>query len=380
MRGLWISVVVFLLIAGVAAAQQNVLVNGDFETNPPSAYGNNIGYSIAPWTLGTGQTSNVVKVDGPGGFNYGINGPESDASAPGAGIAQHYLDIADGENTFYQSFTPRCSGLVTFGGAFSTRANDAGTARVEIHLGANGPAGPLVGSTNPVNLPGGNSATDPWTNVSFTALLNASQTYSFVVFMDNEMNFDNGFVRYSENCPAPDPCCPPWNSASLAEMLFYQGTGGIAAPYTLAFQPSPVLQSQMQAYIDYLHAVNPAISQITIQFRLHDGGTGTTPVMGAQMGTSHYITWQSGLTTGGFPAPNFFSGTAETMVINHWYVVHTGIYLENNQTFFGPDCANNDVGIRIQVLQLLRAGGPDAVLQIRDRAGHVFEKPIRLTR
>src|SRR5947207_10525840 len=89
----WLAV--SLLTAGTGFSQ-NVLVNGNFEVNPPPNLGNNIGWSIAPWLLGPGQTSNVVKVDGPGGYDYGTSGPESDASAPGAGVAQHYLDIANG--------------------------------------------------------------------------------------------------------------------------------------------------------------------------------------------------------------------------------------------------------------------------------------------
>lgn len=366
---------VSLLAAGTALAQ-NVLVNGDFETNPPPSFGNNVGWSIAPWILGPGQMSNVVKVDGPGGYNYGISGPESDASAPGAGKPQHYLDIADGENNFYQTFTPRCSGVVTFGGSFSTRANLGGSARVEIHQGNSGPSGALVGVTNTITLPaGGHSQTDPWTNVSFNASVTAFQTYSFVVYMDNNLNFDNGFVRYTDNCPAPDPCCPPWNPTTLENTLFYHSTGGIAAPYTLQFQPTSAVSGAMQAYINYLNSVNSAITQITIQFRLHDGGTGTAPVGGAQLGVSHYITLGAGVTTGPFPPPTFFSGAAETMLVNHWYVVHTGIYLENGQTFFGDSCANNDIAVRVQV-QALGERGSSAVFIMRDATGHTVERSL----
>ncbi|HVF60897.1 MAG TPA: hypothetical protein VNJ70_13905 [Thermoanaerobaculia bacterium] len=143
-----------------AALAQNVLVNGDFESNPPASFGNNIGHPIAPWVAGADQSPNVVKVDGPGGFNYGNNGPESDASAPGAGIAQHYLDIANGSNEFYQSFTPQCSGEVQFGGWFSTRADSPGTAQVTLREGV-GLGGTIVGQTNNVSLPGGNSRTIP---------------------------------------------------------------------------------------------------------------------------------------------------------------------------------------------------------------------------
>lgn len=189
---------VVTFVSGAAFGQPNELVNGDFESNPPPMLGNNIGYSIAPWVLGSGNKSNVVKVDGPGGYDYGTSGPESDATAPGAGVPQHYLDIADGRNDFYQSFTTRCVGDVTFGGAFSTRANLAGTASIALRQGV-GTSGAIVGSTNVINLPGGTSKTDPWALVSFTATLPIGM-YSFVVTMDNNMNFDDGFVRYTKGC------------------------------------------------------------------------------------------------------------------------------------------------------------------------------------
>jgi hypothetical protein len=200
-----------LLASGVSA--QNVLVNGDFEASPPSVNGNNIGWSVAPWVVGTGNQPNVVQVDGPGGYNYGTSGPESDASAPGAGIPQHYLDVSGGENDFYQSFTPRCGGDVEFGGSFSTRANLAGTGSVAIRLGT-GTTGALVGTTNVVSLPPGNSKTDPWKNVSFTVPVTAGTTYSFVVTMDNNVNFDNAFVTYKIKC-APETCM----SAKIKEAI-----------------------------------------------------------------------------------------------------------------------------------------------------------------
>lgn len=364
-----------LLFAGAltAAGQPNVLVNGGFESNPPPNFGNNIPWSIAPWTLGTGQQANVVKVDGPGGFNYGISGPESDASAPGPGIAQHYLDIADGSNRFYQSFTPPCVGEVRFGGAFSTRANLPGTGSIEIRQGV-GFGGPLVATTNPVSLPGGNSRTDPWTNVSSTAQVSAFQTYSFVVSMDNNLNFDNAFVRYITNCESPDPCCPPWNASRLEEMLIYQGSGGITAPFTLKFQPTALFSTQMQNYIDFVNSMNPAIQQITIHFRLHDGGTGATPVMGLQIAPDQWITWTA---APGPPPPTPTWFTAPPLTVNHWWYVHTGMYIEGGHRWFDDKCANNDVAIRIQVQQAAqKSGGAAAVLQIRRPDGRIVERPL----
>lgn len=116
-----ISLAAALLTAlTVSANGAPVLTNGGFEQNPPSTTGNNIPHNISPWVLGGGSSANVVKVDGPGGsINYGQQAPESDASAPGDGIEQHYLDIADGANDFYQEFTPLCDGEVEYGAYFS---------------------------------------------------------------------------------------------------------------------------------------------------------------------------------------------------------------------------------------------------------------------
>jgi len=201
---------------------QNVIVNGDFESNPPPNFGNNIGWAIAPWVLGAGSTSNAVKVDGPGAiYNYGTNGPESDASAPGAGVAQHYLDIASGANDFYQSFTPRCSGMVTFGGSFSTRGNLAGTAQMTLREGI-GILGAVVAGSGNITLPGGNSQFDPWTPVNFAAAVTANATYSLVVRIDNNLNFDNGFATYQFNC-CGTASIGTWNPTNNYVGLFNAG-------------------------------------------------------------------------------------------------------------------------------------------------------------
>lgn len=368
-------VTVVSLSATAAFAQPNVIVNGDFESNPPPGFGNHVNYSISPWKIGPGDQSNVVKVDGPGGFNYGSDGPESDASAPGAGIPQHYLDIV-GENTFYQSFTPPCSGEVTFGGSFSTRGNSPGMATVTLREGV-GTSGDIVGQTNTVSLPGGNSKTDPWRLVTYTANINVLTTYSFVVSMDNSLNFDNGFVRYKLTCNPPNPCCPPWNSTSLESMLAYKGSGGIADPYTLLFHPTNLFKNQMQAYIDYVNALNSSNTTIAIAFSLNDAGTGTAPVAGQPVGKTYTLSWVAG--GNGSPAgpANFFTLLTESMKVNRWYRVHTNISLKDGPAFFADSCANNDVDVRLQVQhKALRgsAGGP--IFQIRTPDGQIVEKQL----
>ncbi len=187
----------FSLFAGAAAGQ--VLVNGGFESNLSGfeANGDNVGHTVAPWVMASGS-ANLVQVDGPLGYDYFSNGPESDASAPGAGIRQHYLDIAGTSGVFYQSFTASCAGDVSVGGSFSTRALNPATGSIELRLGV-GTAGTLVGTPVSLTLPANNSKT--WTPASFTVPLASGVTYSVVVSMDNHMNFDNGFVTYRRPCP-----------------------------------------------------------------------------------------------------------------------------------------------------------------------------------
>lgn len=199
-RGIVILLAALVLALGLTAPimAAPVLTNGDFEDNPPSGFGNHFTNVGAPWIYGTGQGPNVVQVDGPGGGNYGQNGPESDASAPGAGVAQHYLDIRDGDNDFYQLFTPRCTGEVIYGASFSTRGNEAGVAGITILLDSDGS---IIGPRQQTSLTSGNSKTDPWVQVSYSTVLTEGTAYRFLVGMDNPMNMDNAFVEFTTDCP-----------------------------------------------------------------------------------------------------------------------------------------------------------------------------------
>ncbi len=198
---------VLALLLALPAAAQNFIVNPGFENNPPTGFGNNIGYSILPWTLGAGQTSNVVKVDGGVNFNYGNGGPALDADvSTGVGVQQHYLDIANGANAFYQSFVvPTCGGSagqlreVSFSGWFSTRDNLSGSGRIFIRQGA-GLTGTILATASaalPAPTPPITSSTAPWVFVSGTLNVNAGNTISYVVDMDNNLNFDEASLSFS---------------------------------------------------------------------------------------------------------------------------------------------------------------------------------------
>lgn len=230
-----------LLLGMTMPALSNVLTNGDFEDTPPGNMGNNFTNVGAPWIYGSGQGPNVVKVDGVGGYNYGSNGPESDASGAFAGVPQHYLDIRDGDNDFYQLFTPLCTGEVIYSASFSTRANGAGVAGITIVQDSDGS---IVGARQQTNLPAGNSMTDPWIQVSYTTSLTAGTAYRFLVDMDNNMNMDNAVVEFTENCPAYDD--PPIETdkhqlctAFTPELSCDAGTPVVTLINTLAGQFDP---------------------------------------------------------------------------------------------------------------------------------------------
>ncbi|WP_163838560.1 hypothetical protein [Pseudoxanthomonas sacheonensis] len=220
-----------MLFCSSQADAQNLIGNPGFEANPPPAFGNNIGYPITPWTLGAGNSSNVVKVDGGATFNYGTSGPRLDADpATGVGVRQHYLDIASGSNDFYQSFTvPACGGTqpgvtrqAAFSGWFSTRDNlSAATASISIRQGV-GTAGAVLATASaslPAPVPPVTSGTAPWVQVSGVVDIPAGTTVSYVVSMDNNANFDQAALSFSTNqcVPAQLTLVKAWSNASAGD-------------------------------------------------------------------------------------------------------------------------------------------------------------------
>jgi hypothetical protein len=210
-------IVIGAIVSGAAA--QNLIQNSGFDVGPPTACGNNLpnptGWPIPPWNVTGASKSNVVVVDDNVSCLYGNLGPQKDASAPGSGIKQYYLDIANGQNKFYQSFTvPSCSSApdgstatVTFGGYFSSRENLVGTGTIWLHQGV-GDTGTII-ATLPVTIPAGPSQTTPWTHVTGTASVVRGATFSYVVFMDNNVNFDNAHLTIDADACNPPPPPPP---------------------------------------------------------------------------------------------------------------------------------------------------------------------------
>lgn len=107
--------------AAAPASGQTLIQNGGFEASGLSTFGNNFYGDISPWVSAfkipgsnpevyAANTHNLVVVDGPGGLDYGNSGPESDASAPGAGVLQHYVDSGNNPTHIWQYFTAPCDG------------------------------------------------------------------------------------------------------------------------------------------------------------------------------------------------------------------------------------------------------------------------------
>lgn len=151
-------------------------------------------------------------------------------------------------------------------------------------------------------------------------------------------------------------CCPPWNKEVLGKSMQYKGTGGISDPYTLVWNPSALFQSQMQAYLNYIGLLNQCVTKMSMEFRLHNQGTGATPNIGGwgpMIGSIGYVSFTKN-TTGvstlsNLPAPiSLFP--ANGMLPNIWYAITAGIYHDCGQQFFGKDCAENTIYVRVQFM------------------------------
>lgn len=170
-----------------------------------------------------------------------------------------------------------------------------------------------------------------------------------------------------------DPCCPPWNADILLDLLHYEGSGSINDPYTLKFVETPLHNSLMQAYLDYVHSMNSAITNIYIAFRLHDRGTNAlpNPSGGPQINPWNHVEWISG--GGGTPifggAPFF---APSLMNVGTWYNVHTGIYFNNELKFFDDKCDVVDIFVRVQALHT-----SVPLLQISDGKTIIKTVPIK---
>lgn len=181
--------------------------------------------------------------------------------------------------------------------------------------------------------------------------------------------------------PPGNPACTPVNNHSISEAFNpIHASGGVTANYTLRFNPSSALKNQMQTYINYLHAMNPAITNIIIHWRIGAAGTGNTPppgnggvVPGAGEQWTDWARNGNGNQVNG-PA-NFWNGYP--LKVDHWYNIYTGTYLNNGNQFFSNPCAHSNFYVRFQVQ---RGSGNNGQLQISDGKRILKTIPVRARR
>jgi hypothetical protein len=180
-----------------------------------------------------------------------------------------------------------------------------------------------------------------------------------VRFADNTGGFIlSGNAIASGNCDASNQitstCCPPWNKDVLKQSMVYKGTGGIADPYTLIWSPSALFQSQMQAYLNYLNLLDPGTTMMSMEFRLHNQGANPNPgAWGPQIGGIGYTNFTknaTGVSTLSLPSLPFSFFPLNSMQVGTWYALTTGIYTDGKVPFFGKDCGENTIYVRIQVI------------------------------
>ncbi|MGJ8678247.1 MAG: hypothetical protein ACSHX0_12065 [Akkermansiaceae bacterium] len=411
-----------------AFAWTNQLQNSGFEANPPSgALGNHLNHSIAPWQCSSGASDypNVVKVNG---VANSTGGPIFDASGSTQGAIRHYLDIV-GSNSFSQTFIAQGSGLASYGGFFSTRDNREGIARVSIRNAA----GQSV-TSQPGNLPSGNSATDSWVLVSASTQLTAGDTYTLIIYMDNFMNFDNGFVSFEGLPPNPgdpvladagslsantgpvsvvndsvvndpiyvntdslyvdtdvlnimapelNPCCPPINKEVIMQQLtpVFQPNGGSNSKYRLNFSATSTFSNQMLQYVDYVNSMNPQINAIVTNWRIFEkndaGGPGSPVPTSNGLGT----VVEEFFTTFSTVSPHLNLGNTSPsypMKPNTWYRVITDTYFNNDLNFFDSEkCAVSEYWVNWMVASNKSSNGSNGKFVVRDGKRTIREFDVK---
>lgn len=148
------------------------------------SFGNNLNEDVSPW-VATG-TTNVINVDGAGGSTYGVGGPEYDAR----GGAGNYYDVS-GSGTIYQTFVLSSTTTVYYDGYFSARDGLTGNGDITIRSGT-GTGGAIQSTTGTITT----SDNTAWTYASGEVSL-AAGTYSYVVTLDNPINFDEAGLSFT---------------------------------------------------------------------------------------------------------------------------------------------------------------------------------------
>jgi hypothetical protein len=139
-------------------------------------------------------------------------------------------------------------------------------------------------------------------------------------------------------------CCCPWWEGKIGDAMTPVFPNGASSPYTINIAPMTGLNDQMAAYLRYINAVEPTITQISINWTALDLGTAATAATaGTPVATApaQALSWSLASGTVTNSIPSFWSGTPFN--VGTWYGYITTIAHNGNQTtpFMKAECATN---------------------------------------
>lgn len=153
-------------------------------------------------------------------------------------------------------------------------------------------------------------------------------------------------------------CCGPWAGVDIIPSLVPTFPTGAGGPYTMSFTPSAALNAQMSAYLNYLHALNPAVTQLTMSWQAANLGTGATAATsGTTIGADQSVTWQ--WTSGGVTINGGGFWTGAPFPLTSWIGFQTTLSVNGGQAgaaLLGPDCRSSWSAWRAQPQQIVQGG------------------------
>lgn len=160
------------------------------------------------------------------------------------------------------------------------------------------------------------------------------------------------------------PCCGPWAEDKIIPSLAVTFPTSAAGPYSLTYNNQASMDTQMAAYLNYVHAMDPSITTISLEWQAIDlgaGSTGSSPATaGPIVAGAQNVTWT--WTTGGVTnsGGSFWAGTS--FLANHWYgfvttTLHNGTA---DSPYFGETCINNSATFNWIANSVNRVGGNDS--------------------
>lgn len=167
---------------------------------------------------------------------------------------------------------------------------------------------------------------------------------SFVFPSKTEGNLSQGIrqnvIDYKLNCspdPIYEPCCPPITTQEELKKLFKEIPGtSIGSPYKLQFVQDPLLNSKLQAYINYLKLVCGA-NKLNLEFKLCKMDASNTNCITPALETK-IITYTAGVSSPSIPGI-FFNTPLD---FGSWYQVSLEIKTDPiGDKCFSKTCDDN---------------------------------------